>query len=128
MHRILLQYVSRGIVGVVLAALVFVPMYAHAASFIFACKTPKVAADWKGADLSSLFCLAFDILSGLVPVIFGLALLTFIWGVIKFVLRTSDEKERVAGKQFMLYGVIGLFVMFTVWGILNLLVSTFLGG
>lgn len=61
-----------------------------------------------------------------VPGLFSLALLLFFWGIAKFVLNTSDEKAVTEGRKTMLYGVIALFVIFCVWGIIRLLESTFL--
>ncbi len=61
----------------------------------------------------------------IIPLIFGLATLLFIWGVVKFVLNTDNESEREKGKEFMIWGIIALTVMITVWGIVNLLGSSF---
>jgi hypothetical protein len=61
-----------------------------------------------------------------VPVIFALAFLVFVWGVVNyFFLNSGDEKKREDGRQFMLWGIIGLVVLFSVWGLVNLLLSTF---
>jgi hypothetical protein len=60
-----------------------------------------------------------------VPVIFVLAFLVFIWGVVKyFFLNGSDEGSREEGRQFILWGIIGMVVLFSVWGLVNLLLST----
>ena len=61
----------------------------------------------------------------IVPVIFALAFLAFIWGVVKyFFINGGDEKGREEGKQFILWGLLGLVVLFSVWGLVNLLLST----
>ena len=60
-----------------------------------------------------------------VPVIFALAFLTFIYGVVKyFFFSVGDETKRVEGRQFVLWGIIGMAVLFTVWGFVNILLST----
>lgn len=60
-----------------------------------------------------------------VPLIVSLAAAVFVWGVINhFFLHGSDEAKREEGKQFMLWGIIGLAVLFSVWGFVNLLLST----
>ena len=60
-----------------------------------------------------------------VPVLFALAFLTFIWGVVKyFFLDGGDEVKREEGKKFVLWGLLGLVVLFSVWGFVNLLLST----
>ena len=55
-----------------------------------------------------------------VPVIIGLALLAFIWGLVKFISRVGgDEKAVTEGKKLMIWGLIALFIMISIWGILR---------
>lgn len=61
----------------------------------------------------------------LIPVIFGLAFLVFIWGVVSsFFLHGSDETKRAEGRQFIFWGILGMVVLFSVWGFVNILLST----
>ena len=63
--------------------------------------------------------------SVIVPVIFALAFLVFIYGVVKyFFIHGGDEAKRAEGRQFMLWGILGLVVLFSIWGFVNLLLST----
>ncbi|HMO78674.1 MAG TPA: hypothetical protein PJ997_00610 [Candidatus Paceibacterota bacterium] len=64
------------------------------------------------------------IISSLVPILIGIALLTFIWGVIKYIL-SKDADGQSEAKSFMIWGIVGLFVIVSVWGIIELLASTF---
>ncbi len=66
----------------------------------------------------------------LVPFVFAIAFLVFIWGVAKyFILSGASEEGKEQGRQLMIWGIIGFFVMVAVWGIVNLLVdSSGLGG
>ncbi len=57
----------------------------------------------------------------LVPLIFGLALLFFLWGVLKAFVIKGDEDSRKEGKQYMIWAIVGLVVMVSLWGIVNLL-------
>ena len=52
-----------------------------------------------------------------VAFMFGIA--QFIWGM-----REGVEKNITNGKQFMIWGIIALFVMFSVYGIINLIRDT----
>ena len=62
--------------------------------------------------------------TAVVPVIFGLAFLVFIWGVVNyFFFGTDDDKKRTEGRQFILWGVLGMVVLFSVWGLVNILLS-----
>lgn len=63
----------------------------------------------------------------LVPLIFTIAFLVFIWGVFQFFFATGSDSEekRKEGKKFITYGIIGFFVMMSIWGIVNIFVYTF---
>lgn len=54
--------------------------------------------------------------------IVGLALVYFFFGLIKYVSGVGD-KDKIAARETMIYGIIGLFVMVSVWGIVNLVRS-----
>jgi hypothetical protein len=55
----------------------------------------------------------------IIPGIFTLAFAVFLWGVFKFV-RASDKADKDDSKQFIYMGLIGLFVMTSVWGIISM--------
>lgn len=60
----------------------------------------------------------------LIPLLFGLALLIFLWGMFKyFILGGGEEESRKEGRQLMLWSIIGFVVMVSVWGIVNLIAS-----
>ena len=60
-----------------------------------------------------------------VPVIFALAFLVFVWGVVNyFIFNAGDETKRAEGRAFVLWGLLGMVVLFSVWGFVNLLLST----
>ena len=55
----------------------------------------------------------------------GVALLVFVWGIVKFLLALSQgEKGTNEGKAHMLWGVVGMFIIVTAFGIFSLLSST----
>ena len=61
----------------------------------------------------------------LVPLLFALAFLVFIYGIFQyFILGGANEEKRDTGKQLMVWGFIGFFIMVSVWGIVNLLVAS----
>jgi Na+/proline symporter len=80
-------------------------------------------AGGKLGDLFNYFsCL---ISTAVIPLIFTLAFALFFWGVVQYVINDSEEAKKAKGRQFMIWGLIALFVMFTVWGIVKLLAATF---
>ncbi len=61
----------------------------------------------------------------LIPAVFGLALLVFIWGMFTtFILGGHDEEKQAAGKSLMLYAIAGFVIMVSLWGIVNFIASS----
>lgn len=61
----------------------------------------------------------------LVPLIFAIAFIVFIFGIFQyFILGGADEEKRTKGRSLMVWGMIGFFVMVSIWGILNLFVNS----
>lgn len=54
-----------------------------------------------------------------IPIVMGLALLGFFWGLAKYIFSQGNEKSTMEGKKVMLYGLVALFVMVSVWGIIG---------
>lgn len=61
----------------------------------------------------------------LVPVLFAVAFIVFIWGAFKsFILGANDEGEKGEGKKLMLYGLIGFVIMISVWGLVFIITNS----
>ncbi len=61
----------------------------------------------------------------IVPVLFAIAFIVFIWGAFQvFILGATNGKAKDDGKNHMLWGLIGFFVMVSVWGLVNILTGT----
>ncbi len=64
--------------------------------------------------------------NSIIPLIFAVATVMFVWGIVQFfILNADEEKKREQGKQFILWGIIALAVMLSVWGLVGILGSTF---
>jgi len=68
-----------------------------------------------------------NIIDPLVVLLVALALVFFMWGVAKYILHAGDENKRAEGIKMMTYGIIGLFVIVSVWGLIRILQDTFFG-
>lgn len=66
-----------------------------------------------------------SIIDPLVILTFSAALLYFLYGVLKYVQHADDPKERAEGVKMMSYGIVALFVMVSVWGLVGILSGTF---
>lgn len=65
------------------------------------------------------------IIGSIIPFLITLATAAFIWGIIQYFLNPDNEEKRKKGKSFLLWGLIGLFVMISVWGLVGVLGNTF---
>ncbi|OGI69993.1 hypothetical protein A3A09_02485 [Candidatus Nomurabacteria bacterium RIFCSPLOWO2_01_FULL_42_20] len=65
-----------------------------------------------------------NIINTIVLIIIALAFLFFLVGVVKYI-TAKEEKAKGEARNNMIYGIIGLFVMFAVWGLVKLLQNTF---
>jgi NADH:ubiquinone oxidoreductase subunit 2 (subunit N) len=64
------------------------------------------------------------ILNTIVLILIALAVVYFIWNVFKYIQAGDSAKKEEAAKS-MLFGIIGLAVIVSVWGLVALLQSTF---
>ena len=61
----------------------------------------------------------------LVPVLFAVAFIVFLYGAFKtFILGSQSEETKENGKNLMLWGLIGFFVMVSIWGLVNILTGS----
>ncbi len=61
----------------------------------------------------------------LVPVLFAVAFIVFLYGAFKtFIIGSNSEDVKEEGKNLMLWGLIGFFVMVSIWGLVNILTGT----
>lgn len=57
------------------------------------------------------------------PILIGLSVLAFFWGLAKFILNSGNKDGIATGRDYMLWGVLALFILFSVRTIIGL-VST----
>ena len=65
-----------------------------------------------------------NIVNPLILLMVGVAVIFFLWGVFEFIRNADSSEERKKGGMHMLYGALGLFIMSTAYGVLNLILGT----
>lgn len=83
----------------------------------FAATTPR--------NFKELIYRFIEIIQLAIPIVAALALLFFFWGLANFIFHADNEEKRKEGKSVMIWGIVALFVMVSVWGIVYLLLDTF---
>ena len=94
---------------------------------IFGLSSPLLALAAGTTFKDVIHNIATTVLAPLVGLLLTAALVVFFWGMVKYINSLSSEKDKQEGKQLMIWGVVALFVMVSVWGLVNLLQGTFLG-
>ncbi|MFA5095103.1 MAG: hypothetical protein WC447_00340 [Candidatus Paceibacterota bacterium] len=65
------------------------------------------------------------IINPLIILLFGLAVVYFLYGVFQFISNSANEEAKTKGKSHMIWGIIGIVVMMGVFTILNMIMNTF---
>lgn len=65
------------------------------------------------------------VINPIIGLLFAAALVFFLWGGFQFISNAEGDAGRETGRRHMLWGIIGLFVMVSVIGILTILGNTF---
>jgi len=64
------------------------------------------------------------ILNPIIMLMFAVALVVFLWGVLGYIRNADNPKLRSEGQQSMLWGIVGMFIMFGVYGIIKIVLNT----
>jgi len=65
--------------------------------------------------------------SYIIPLLMALCVAAFLWGVVRFIAASGNPEERGKAKNFIIWGLIGLTVMVAFYGIVLILLRSFLG-
>jgi hypothetical protein len=87
-------------------------------SLLFA--LPFVASAQQLTPVFNLINAVSVILNRLIPLLIALALVAFFYGLVRYIYKGSGENAAREGRQIMIAGLIALFVMVSVWGIIRL--------
>lgn len=76
------------------------------------------------ADITNLLVLASNVLNALVGLLVTAAIVVFFWGIVRYLFQAGPEAKS-DGLKTAMYGVLTIFIMVSIWGIINLLRNTF---
>ena len=85
---------------------------------------PAIAGAQSIGGILGLLSKANDLINRLIPFIIALTVLIFLWGIFKFVISGGDGEARKEAQGYIIWGVVALFVMVSVWGLVNILVRS----
>lgn len=64
------------------------------------------------------------ILNPIIRIIFLAALVYFLWGVFNYVRKSDSDTERETGRNHMIWGIFGMFIMISAYAIINVIIGT----
>ncbi len=77
----------------------------------------------------------FDLLGGIMTYIgklqglfWAVAVMLFLWGLVKFMKNTADTEAHEEGKHLMVWGIIAFFVLVSLWGLVTFILNTVMPG
>jgi len=78
-----------------------------------------------GSTFKDVILYVVSIINAAIPIMISIAFIVFFWGLSKFVIGADNDAEIKKGKEFMLWGVLALFLLISVRTILGLLSNEF---
>lgn len=66
-----------------------------------------------------------DILNILMPFFIWLAVFIVVVGIVRYIAAGGNEEKRREGGAFILWGIVSVFILLSIWGLVNLLLNTF---
>jgi hypothetical protein len=79
----------------------------------------------KVKDIGGVISLVKGLFGSVLPLIMTLAVFYFLWTLANYVRKAGEEQAEA--RQQMIWGIIILFVMVSLWGIVNILRATLFG-
>ena len=87
--------------------------------------TSAFAQNADGRPLFNLLGIAQNLVSQAVPLLIGLALVWFFYGLVLYIWKGKEGGESLEkSKQFMMYSIVAIFIMVSIWGIITLIQTT----
>ena len=77
------------------------------------------------STLNDIETAALNLLNAVVPMLIAVAVVFFLWSVLKYINSGDNAEVRAQARALMIYGVIAIFVMVSIWGFVGLLRDTF---
>ena len=122
--NIKIQKFQKLLAGAVLAAVLLLPVVSYAEP----CTAPGIPPDCTPAaatDFKSLVNKIIENINYLMVLVVGLAVFVFIWGIFRYFVAGANEKKVEEARNVLIYGLLGIFIMLSVWGLVNILINTF---
>ncbi len=83
---------------------------------------PMIAA---AQSIQNILTTVKSMANSIVPLFMVIAVAVFLWGIIRYITSSGDEEKRKSAQGYIIYGLLGMFIMVAFWGIITLVSSSF---
>ena len=80
---------------------------------------PAMAFAQTLGNLETLLTSVGNLIDIALPIVVAIGLLAFFWGLVKFIFAAGNEDAKKDGQRLMIWGLVALFVMVSVWGLVQ---------
>ncbi len=84
-----------------------------------------LAAQPSTTGIENIMALVKKMADSLIPLFMVVVVAIFMWGIIKYVTSSGDEEKRKSAQGYIIYGLLGIFVMVAFYGIITLVAGSF---
>ena len=97
---------------------------ARVASFLIPFSLPLIAFA-AGKDLKAVIGSVVSYLNTILELLMGIAVVAFVFYVVRYFIMQPDSTKRTEAWQYVLWALVGFFVIFSLWGLVGILTNTF---
>lgn len=123
-YKIIMIMKNKSVLGKVIIAFAMLSLvFVSVPGFVHAATANSGACDDLGTKgLTGVVGCIISVMENLVILLVAAGVLFVVYGAFQMI---QSEEKREEGKQRIYHGIIGLFVMFSIWGLVGILDSTF---
>lgn len=92
---------------------------------ILAVSLPAVASAQAITDINSLTYKLTNIGNVAIQILIAFAVIYIIFNVVRYIMKADKPEDRAPIGQAVLWGIVGLFVILSIWGLVRILTNTF---
>ena len=82
-----------------------------------------LAVHAQNATLASLTSVMVSYLNSILVLIMAIAIVAFVWYIIQYYIKPNEDRKQAG--QYVMWALVGFFVIFSMWGLVNVLAGTF---
>lgn len=86
---------------------------------------PAIASAQKITDVNTLTNKLTNLGNTIIQILIAFAVLYIIFNVVRYIMAAEDPEKRKSIGSAVLWGIVGLFVILSIWGLVNILSNTF---